>query len=364
MQLGLQGPNGTILFGALMASLLILVNARSIGEYLGIMDHPDTGRKRHEQVTPLVGGLAIMAGVGLWCAAALLWTDGLNRSVTLAVVLCGLGATLVGYADDQSSTSPSSRILSLFLLSSIAMVIDPSLIPVHLVWGSFDPTPLPQWLAFIFIAVAMAGYVNAVNMADGQNGVVTGMYVIWAACLLFATGGTTAAISQVLLETVLATFLFNMAGRVFLGDSGTYGVTFIFGILAIQAHNRWGVTAETITVWFFIPVMDCIRLMISRALQGQVPSAADRNHFHHRLQDRVGRSLGLAIYLGVVGASSVVASLFPHLALLCMVLLAAFYFSFAWLTAVDTEEELEFSAAGDEGKIVRFESKDKTAAKH
>jgi UDP-GlcNAc:undecaprenyl-phosphate GlcNAc-1-phosphate transferase len=347
-----------------MVSLLILVNARSIGEFLGVMDHPDTGRKRHTQVTPLVGGIAIIGGLAAWAGASLIWTNGLGTNLAHAILLCGVGATLVGYSDDQSSTSPSSRILSLFLLSTIAMVIDPSLIPTQLVWGSFDPTALPRWFAFIFVTVAMAGYVNAVNMADGQDGVVTGMYAIWAACLLIVTGGTAAAISQVLLETVLATFLFNMAGRVFLGDSGTYGVTFVFGLLAIEAHNRWGVTAETITVWFFIPVMDCIRLMISRALQGQVPSSADRNHFHHRLQDRVGLSLGLAIYLGVVGTAAVVASLFPHLALLCMVLLAAFYFSFAWLTAVDMEEEMEIPVASEEGNVVKFDSKDKTAAKH
>jgi UDP-GlcNAc:undecaprenyl-phosphate GlcNAc-1-phosphate transferase len=363
MQAGLQGPSGAILFGASMITLLTLVNAKSIGVHLGVMDHPDTGRKRHAQVTPLVGGLAIMMALTVWAGTSLFLGLAADRNLLLTVLLCGAGATLVGYADDQSSTSPSSRILSLFLLSAIAMVIDPGLLPTQLSWGSFEPTSLPGWFAFIFVTVAMAGYVNAVNMADGQNGVVTGMYVIWATCLLLVTGGSSAATAQVLLETVFITFLFNMAGRVFLGDAGTYGVTFVFGILAIQAHNRWGVSAETITVWFFIPVMDCIRLMVSRALQGHVPSSADRNHFHHRLQDRVGGTFGLAIYLGVVGTSSLAASLFPHLALLCMVLLAAFYFSFAWLTAVDIEEDQEIPSA-DDGKVVKFDSKDKTAAKH
>ncbi|HEX4303150.1 MAG TPA: MraY family glycosyltransferase [Rhizomicrobium sp.] len=334
------------MFVALIASLLILINARIIGEKLQVMDHPDTVRKKHAQVTPLVGGLAIMVPMVLWAVLSLIWNPSVDVRLLEVVLLCGAGATLVGYADDQTATSPSSRLLSLFLLSSIAMVIDPELIPAQLNWGNFEPTAIPAWFAFTFVAVAMAGYVNAVNWADGQNGIVTGLFAIWAACLMIVTGNGTAAIASAMFETVVVTFLFNMAGRVFLGDAGTYGVAFVFGVLAIRAHNHWGVTAETIAVWFFIPIMDSLRLIVARALQGQAPSDADSDHFHHRLQQRIGKTAGLCTYLGVVGVSSLTASVWPHLALVCMVVLAAFYFSFAWLTEVDARSD-EAAGGGD-----------------
>jgi UDP-GlcNAc:undecaprenyl-phosphate GlcNAc-1-phosphate transferase len=364
MNIELMGPgSGAFLFAAVMVSLSILVNARIIAEKLEVMDHPDAFRKRHAQSTPLVGGMAIMIPVILWAGALLAWLHPVDSKLLLAVLLCGAGATLVGYADDQSSTSPSSRLLSLFLLSAIALVVDPELVPTHLNWGSFAPTAIPQWFAFVLIAVATAGYVNAVNMADGQNGIVTGMYVIWAGCLMIATGGGTAGIAEIMFCTVLLTFLFNMAGKTFLGDSGTYGVSFAFAILAISAHNRWNVSAETIVVWFFIPVLDCLRLMISRSLRGNAPSAADRNHFHHRLQDRVGKAYGLLIYLGVVGSSSLIASLVPHLSLVCMVVLAAFYFSFAWLTEADVEQVEDAGASPEQtgASVIRFDSKNTAA---
>ena len=345
-------PNAAILFGALFVSLLILINARVIGETLQIMDHPDAIRKRHAHVTPLVGGLAIMVPMVLWAGATLFWESALDMRLLQVVLLCGGGATLVGYADDQSSTSPSSRLLMLFLLSGMAVVVDPELIPVQLNWGDFEPTALPAWFAIVFVAVATAGYVNAVNWADGQNGVVTGMFVIWAACLMIVTGGSTANIAVAMFETAVVTFLFNMAGRVFLGDAGTYGVAFVFAILAISAHNRWGVSVETIVVWFFIPVMDCLRLIVTRARQGLAPSDADRDHFHHRLQDRIGKTAGLCTYLGVVGTSSLLASVRPHLALVCMVVLAAFYFSFAWLTEVDVKaDEKSDEDEAEAGKV-------------
>ena len=365
--------DGALLFAALAASLLILPNANAIGEKLGIMDMPDAVRKKHARPTPLVGGLAIMVPLVLWAAASLIWDGPHNASFLQAVMLCGAGATLVGYADDQSSTSPSSRLLSLFLLMAIAIVIDPALIPAQFSWGSFAPTSIPRWFAIVFVAVSMAGYVNAVNMADGQNGVVSGMFAIWAVCLMLVTGGSSFDVAEVLAVTVAATFLFNMAGRVFLGDSGSYGIGFVFGLLAINAHNRWGVSAETIAVWFFIPVMDCIRLMVARALQGQAPSDADNDHFHHRLKFRIGKTAGLCTYLGVVGVSSVIASLLPHLALVCMVVLAAFYFSFAWLTESDSASKLE-DDSGEQAdasrprlvgnaKVLKFDSRDSTAGK-
>ncbi|MEI9889042.1 MAG: MraY family glycosyltransferase [Rhizomicrobium sp.] len=359
--------NAAILFGALIVSLLILINARTIGEKLGVMDHPDAVRKKHTQITPLVGGLAIMVPVVLWAAASMLWIGSLDHRLLQAVLLCGGGATLVGYADDQSSTSPSSRLLSLFLLSAIALVIDPALMPTQLGWENFAPTAIPPWFAYVLVALGMAGYVNAVNMADGQNGIVTGMFAIWAACLMIVTdgGGSTAGIAMVVFETVVVTFLFNMAGRVFLGDSGSYGVAFVYGILAISAHNQGRASVETIIVWFFVPVMDCLRLIVTRALQGQAPSDADRNHFHHRLQDRVGKTAGLCTYLGVVGASSLTASLVPHLSLVCMVILAAFYFSFAWLTQVDEQavEEQESAERAADGKPRLVAGKDASVAR-
>jgi UDP-GlcNAc:undecaprenyl-phosphate GlcNAc-1-phosphate transferase len=330
---------GSCMFAGLFLTFIILLRAPWIGEKLGIIDHPDQLRKKHVAPTPLVGGLAIVVPFVLWAAVLLLWDKGVaNRSLLLAIMLCGSGATLIGYSDDQSSTSPSSRFLSLVLLAVMATIIDPHLLPDRLNWGSFAPTIIPPWIGMSFIAVAITGFVNAVNMADGQNGIVLGMYTIWAMCLMLVGNGTGLNIAEFLFETGVIVLLFNLSGKVFLGDSGTYGITFIFGLLAIVAHNRWGVTAETVAVWFFIPIVDCLRLMVSRMLRGRAPSQGDRDHFHHRLEDKLGKTAGLVVYLGVVGSTSLLSSFFPPMAPVCMVLLAGYYFSFAWLTETRAAE--------------------------
>jgi len=317
--------NVAVLFGALIIELLILYRASDIGDALRVVDHPDFGRKRHQHATPLVGGLATLTPVLLWTAVSLLSGQSFEVTLKLAILLCGFGAALVGYADDQSSTSPSSSILILFLLSIIALDISPRLLLTSIHWSHFEPWPLAPWMSYVLIAISMAGLVNAVNMADGQNGIVTGMFVVWSICLVATTSGLPQNLALVLLVSCPITLVFNMLGRVFLGDTGTYGVTFIFGILAIHAHNAGAVSAENLAVWFFIPVVDCLRLMVSRVRRGKAPSDGDRNHFHHRLQEIFGTRYSCVIYLAAVGSSSITTALLPRLSLVFLVLLGTFY---------------------------------------
>jgi UDP-GlcNAc:undecaprenyl-phosphate GlcNAc-1-phosphate transferase len=214
-----------------------------------------------------------------------------------------------------------------------ALAIDPELVPASFHWGHLAPSAVSPWAAFVLIAIGMTGFVNAVNMADGQDGCVAGMFVIWSSCIVLAGGHTVANLAAVLLVTSLAVLAFNLRGQVFLGGAGAYGVTFVFGLLILRLHNYWDVTAETVIVWFFVPVVDCLRLLITRPLKGVSPLKGDRNHFHHRLDERFGANAGLAIYLGLVASTSLVAALAPRTAPACLAFLAASYVALMLVTA-------------------------------
>ena len=327
--------------GAVFLSWLILANARYIGEKLNIIDHPDGLRKVHERATPLVAGFGILIPFFVWIAAVLATGSGWNTRALIVALLCGVGATLVGYADDQSSTSPSSRLLSIVLFSAIALVLDPQLVPKWISFAGMGPLPLPFWFAVPLAIVALAGLVNAVNMADGQNGLVIGMLVIWSACIVIATTGAVSAMAQILLITSLTAFVFNLAGLAFLGDSGTYGLGFVVGLLAIWCHNSFAVPAQTICVWFFFPVLDCLRLIVKRVRGRRMPFGADRDHFHHHLQGRLGETLSLVVYLLVAGSTSIGSALDPKVAPFCLIGLAAFYFTLILPTREADAEQME-----------------------
>src|SRR5262249_21747086 len=159
--------------------------------------------------------------------------------------------------------------------------------------------------AFVLLmAVSAVGVVNAVNMADGQDGLVSGMFVIWSLCLAFLGGDVVATTALVLAAISLVVLAFNLKGKLFLGDCGSYGVTFAIGLLVMTDYAEGKLSIETIGVWFFIPVMDCLRLLVTRILQGRSPAEPDRDHFHHRLEDQLGKEHGLLAYVGSVLVSS------------------------------------------------------------
>jgi len=73
--------------------------------------------------------------------------------------------------------------------------------------------------------------------------------------------------------------------------------------------------------------------MIQRPLQGRSPFEGDRNHFHHRLHERFGKHAGLAIYLGLVAATSFTVAYNSDLAPTCLAVLTCAYLGLMLLTA-------------------------------
>ncbi len=335
-----------LLFVSVLTAVLVCLNARPIGTWLGVMANPDAFRKRHHAPTPQVGGIAILLALSVWLAG-MLWSGApLERPLLMALLACALGVGLVGFADDQRESTPLSRMLSLVIFLGIAFAMEPDFIAKMLNWGSFAPTRVSLIAYCLLMVLTSVGLVNAVNMADGQNGVVGSMFAVWSGCLVLVSTGTSQMAALVLFFASLVFLAFNLRGKLFLGDCGTYGVTFVIGLLVALAHARGEVSLETVIVWFFVPVVDCLRLLITRPMRGRSPFEGDRDHIHHRLEDEMGKTKGFLTYAGEVASTSLLSTLEPKFALVSLTLVSAFYFSYARLTdgkavAATSPEEIQ-----------------------
>ena len=77
-------------------------------------------------------------------------------------------------------------------------------------------------IAWIITLVFCVGFVNAVNMADGANGLIPGIISIALTIFYMEVGSFTYAI---FMATCVLFTLFNViSGRLFLGDAGAYGL--------------------------------------------------------------------------------------------------------------------------------------------
>ncbi len=300
-------PSGLLIICALsaLATVTLAWNGVAVCTRLGLMDEPDD-RKLHQVSTPLLGGLTLSAII-LPCIVfdvLILVPKGFQQSL-LFFGLVVLSITLLGMADDRRSLAARDRILlSMLAFGSVALV-DPLFNVRVLDFAAFD---LELGLGLLPIGVAFTtlccvGLVNAVNMADGKNGLVIGLCIGWLILLATRAPMPIVFVIAILLAGLAVLLGFNLAGRLFLGDGGSYGFSAAVGLVAIATYNTRGthmgraITADELMLLFATPVLDSFRLTFIRLRRGQSPMSADRDHLHHHLQDKFGWPVGLIVYL-------------------------------------------------------------------
>ena len=318
--------------GGVLIALVVAWNARRIGTALGLMDLPG-GHKQHRAPTPLVGGVALVLAVlpvlaGLWWAST-----GAARLVPMWLLLSFAGLSLVGSLDDRVHLSAISRLLIAAGVLLLAVWQVPGF-AISSLWfsGQQGPWPLPGLWGLGFTLLCFVGLLNAVNMADGKNGLVIGQAILWALVLLVRSPPEMTPVVAAALGALLVLLPFNLRGALFLGDGGSYGLSALFGLLAIHAWNQGdgSMRADDVAVIFAIPVFDTLRLILWRMLQGKSPLAPGRDHLHHYLEARWGWPRPLVLVLALVAVPNAGALLFPGTGLFWLLLSFAGYLLLLW----------------------------------
>jgi UDP-GlcNAc:undecaprenyl-phosphate GlcNAc-1-phosphate transferase len=293
-----------LLFAGVLMAILLCINAQRICISLNLMDIP-VGRKKHAAPTPLMGGVVLLGAfvpVALICIVAFAserWLGSL-----LIWVSCVSVMALVGLGDDRHSLSPRLRLVISFAVFAAAASLDPTF-NVRVLDFNIPPLALglgTWWLAVIFTVICCVGLLNAINMADGKNGLVLGLSLGWVAILATRATGPLLPLIGLFSAVLLVLFVFNLRGRLFLGDGGAYGIAAAIGLLAIMVYNTPGphslraISADELVLLFLAPVADSFRLSYKRLRQGRSPMSADRDHLHHHLLDKFGWPAGLFMY--------------------------------------------------------------------
>ena len=308
------------------AALVICLAARPLAHRLSVIDYPDGagGRKHHARPTPLVGGLAVMAPT---LVALLLYGPG-SYGFALAAVLAVMVTLLLGLLDDRADLAPALRLGVCAVTLAVAIEISPD-IRLHFLRFSFlDETILLGGVGSVtFTVLCLLGLQNAVNMADGKNGLVIGMSLCWSGLLWLSLPTDMSPILAAFTAALAVTFLFNLNGRLFLGDAGSYSISIFIGLLAIYAYNQGfdRLPADAVALWFWIPMLDMLRLIISRTSRGQPPFKGDRTHLHHLLYAAMPWRYGLVIYLALILVPGLLALALPEFTLLLAIITTLSY---------------------------------------
>ncbi len=268
---------------------------------IGLTDAPGP-RKVHSAPVPRVGGLAMAAGVLIPVLLSVPLIPSV-RGLLLGLVIL----LLFGVWDDRVSLGYRTKFAGQVIAVGLCMVVG----GVHvgmLMFGSLYS--LPFWASTLVTFVFLIGITNAVNLADGLDGLAGGMVLLClcAIALFAAASGNTTVTALALIETgaVLGFLRFNThPARIFMGDSGSQMLGFSVGTLALLATQgeTSPLSAALPLLLLGLPIMDTLTVMLTRIRAGRSPFSADSNHLHHRLLALgfAHREAVLLIYMMQVG---------------------------------------------------------------
>ncbi len=136
----------------------------------------------------------------------------------------------------------------------------------------------------------MVGVTNAVNLADGLDGLAGGttFLCLCAVALLSSISdqGSSTALCLAFAGAVLGFLRFNTyPASVFMGDAGSQLLGFTIGVLSIRATqaNSSQVSSAIPILLLAIPILDTLSVMVQRISEGRSPFSPDKNHIHHKL---------------------------------------------------------------------------------
>jgi UDP-GlcNAc:undecaprenyl-phosphate GlcNAc-1-phosphate transferase len=198
-----------------------------------------------------------------------------------------LSTSLLGLIEDIDNDllSPVLRLMLLVLFFGITFVIWPEIIPDNIGYHSVDNIMSQPFIGWAIAVIFCVGFINAINMADGANGLVPG--IVFISSIIF--NSVMGALVWEVLSIVSGVFLlFNViSGRLFLGDAGAYGLGSILVLAGFYAVNTNRISVEFAAVMMCYPCVEVVMSMIRRRVAGRSMFKPDNHHLHNYIHEQL-----------------------------------------------------------------------------
>ena len=286
------------LIAAAVSALLTPVTMQ-LARSIGMIDEPRE-RGLSERPTPLLGGLAIFAGV---LVAGLIWLPtGYAREhqpqLWHGVLLAAAVITLVGALDDRLDLHPALKLLGQVLAAVIVVHYGVAVKAITLPFAgrlSF-PNTGPADGGPILTVIGLVAMMNVVNFSDGVDGLAAGVCAIIAAAMAviaFDLGRQEPGVLAALTAGAALGFLFYNfpPASSFMGDCGANLLGLLMGVTTVEAAVKTTAVVSFVLplILLAVPFLDTTFVVLKRLKYRQPIYRSDNEHFHHRMA-RIGFS--------------------------------------------------------------------------
>jgi UDP-N-acetylmuramyl pentapeptide phosphotransferase/UDP-N-acetylglucosamine-1-phosphate transferase len=126
--------------------------------------------------------------------------------------------------------------------------------------------------------------INGTNFIDGLNSLVVGYFLLIITILKVISYYFEFAIVsnlELVIFLLLILFLFNIKQKLFLGDGGSYVLSFIIGSMLINFYKQNSISPYYIVLLLWYPAYENLFSICRKIFFNKKPSEADNYHLHH-----------------------------------------------------------------------------------
>ncbi len=135
------------------------------------------------------------------------------------------------------------------------------------------------YFSFFITFIIISGFINASNISDGANGILSGVASIF---LLVVYLKTNEYYFFITFKILFIFYLYNVfISKVFLGDSGSYFIGFLISTLGLYFYNESLFSAGFLGSLLSYPCIEISYSIIRRIQKKQNPLKADNQHLHN-----------------------------------------------------------------------------------
>jgi UDP-GlcNAc:undecaprenyl-phosphate GlcNAc-1-phosphate transferase len=273
---------------AFVAATALTPLAARLARRVGAVD-PMQDRGLASEPTPLLGGLAIFAGVLLGAALFVPMNDQIRALLYAAAFITAFGA-LDDWRDLPPGTKLAGQVVAALICVLNGVRVENVTVPFV---GAVNFGEDAGGMLTVFGLLAI---MNVVNFSDGIDGLAAGVCAISAAAFAIIAfdlqRDAAATLAAVVSGAALGFLVHNFhPASVFMGDCGSNLLGLLLGGIVVEGSLKTNALIALVVplVVLAVPFLDTGFVVAKRIKYRRPVYRADSNHFHHRFH-RIGFS--------------------------------------------------------------------------
>ena len=154
------------------------------------------------------------------------------------------------------------------------------------------------FIKLFFTSFCILVLINGTNFMDGVNTLTAGYLILVFLNVLYLAEVKDLKLDVLLVSVCLTSltviYIFNFFGKIFLGDGGSYLISFVFGVILIKfSSDNYLVSPYYVAALLWYPAYENLFSIIRKKALGKSPSTPDNEHLHQFIYLYLNKSFNI-----------------------------------------------------------------------